>query len=399
MSSGLPRLLFFSGGSALRDLAREMAAREQPSIHLVSTFDSGGSSARLRDAFAMPAVGDLRNRLLALAWPPDSPLGKFLAGRLPANGDPAPLWREMRSFPARAESLGASGAAAAACLADFLRRCPPCFDPRNASVGNLALAGAYLGFQRDFGPTMRLFSSLLRTRGEVWPICAQSLHLAAELAGGARVVGQHEFKHLGGARVEKIFLTVHAPGRGPAASCRPMLYPEARERLAVADLICFPMGSFYSSLLANLLPRGTGRAVAQNRCPRVFVPNSGHDPEIGSLSVAEQARLVCSYLDRDLREAADQGPRGTDAGSAQECAPGRHKDCLKDWQADWPDRPLLSHVLIDPENGRYQGGFGNLEALAERGIEVIRAPIVSPGEPARHDAHALLPLLRELACA
>jgi 2-phospho-L-lactate transferase/gluconeogenesis factor (CofD/UPF0052 family) len=37
------------------------------SVHLITAFDSGGSSAQLRRAFGMPAIGDLRSRIVALA--------------------------------------------------------------------------------------------------------------------------------------------------------------------------------------------------------------------------------------------------------------------------------------------------------------------------------------------
>ncbi|MFW5836578.1 MAG: 2-phospho-L-lactate transferase CofD family protein, partial [Desulfovibrionaceae bacterium] len=62
-----PRILFFSGGTALRELSREIIRYTHNTIHLITPFDSGGSSAKLREAFHMPAVGDIRNRLMALA--------------------------------------------------------------------------------------------------------------------------------------------------------------------------------------------------------------------------------------------------------------------------------------------------------------------------------------------
>ena len=62
-----PRILFFSGGTALNDLSRVLKRYTHNSIHLVTPYDSGGSSAKLRNAFDMPAVGDLRSRLMALA--------------------------------------------------------------------------------------------------------------------------------------------------------------------------------------------------------------------------------------------------------------------------------------------------------------------------------------------
>jgi len=62
-----PVLLFFSGGTALRNLSRHLIRYTHNSIHVITPFDSGGSSAELRKAFKMPAVGDIRNRLMALA--------------------------------------------------------------------------------------------------------------------------------------------------------------------------------------------------------------------------------------------------------------------------------------------------------------------------------------------
>ncbi|MEG6550492.1 2-phospho-L-lactate transferase CofD family protein, partial [Desulfocurvibacter africanus] len=62
-----PKVLFFTGGTALKALSRRIIDYTHNSIHLITPFDSGGSSAKLRAAFDMPAVGDLRNRLMALA--------------------------------------------------------------------------------------------------------------------------------------------------------------------------------------------------------------------------------------------------------------------------------------------------------------------------------------------
>ncbi len=62
-----PRMLFFSGGTALNGLSKALKNYTHNSTHLVTPFDSGGSSAELRNAFDMPSIGDLRSRLIALA--------------------------------------------------------------------------------------------------------------------------------------------------------------------------------------------------------------------------------------------------------------------------------------------------------------------------------------------
>ncbi|MFP3427227.1 2-phospho-L-lactate transferase CofD family protein, partial [Pseudoalteromonas sp. SIMBA_162] len=66
-------------------------------------FDSGGSSAKLRDAFSMPAIGDLRSRLMALA--DDSVLGhpdiyRLFTHRLPREARPEMLHATLRELAA-----------------------------------------------------------------------------------------------------------------------------------------------------------------------------------------------------------------------------------------------------------------------------------------------------------
>ena len=61
-----PRLTILSGGTAFNDTARVLKHLTHHSAHLLTPFDSGGSSAILRTSFDMPAVGDLRSRIMAL---------------------------------------------------------------------------------------------------------------------------------------------------------------------------------------------------------------------------------------------------------------------------------------------------------------------------------------------
>ena len=92
-----PRLVFFTGGTALREVSRSLTRLTHNSVHLVTPFDSGGSTASLRRAFAMPAVGDIRNRLAALADRdiiPEAVL-ELWERRLPEDGDPEELRRQL----------------------------------------------------------------------------------------------------------------------------------------------------------------------------------------------------------------------------------------------------------------------------------------------------------------
>ena len=378
-----PRLVFFTGGTALRDLSRELIHYTHNSVHLVTPFDSGGSSAALRRSFAMPAVGDIRNRLLALADSAVVPASvmEFCASRLPEQSaecnDPHELRQQLRAMgsgehPAWAAMPPLFADALRLHLNFFLQRMPEDFDPFRACLGNLILAGGYLHHKRVFGPVMAFLSRLLQTRGVVLPIVSESLHLAAELEDGSLVVGQHRFKNLSGA-VRRLFLTVHEPGRGSEQAeklqipCRPPLAPASVAYLRSAAAICYPMGSFYTSVLANLLPQNVGRAVAAVECPKIFIPNTGTDVELHGLTVAGQTAMILRHLREDAPDATAEA--------------------------------LLQTVLVDARNGRYEGGLdaGERDALAQLGVRLVEKHMVYENDPQRHvpelTAKALLELV------
>ena len=367
-----PRLLFFTGGTALREVSRSLTRLTHNSVHLVTPFDSGGSTASLRRAFAMPAVGDIRNRLAALADRdiiPDAVL-ELWERRLPEDGDPEELRRQLlqlgESFhPCWRELPDVFASSMRLYLSFFLRRMPPRFDARYASLGNLMLAGGYLEHRRDFGPVLAFFSRLLQARGVVTPIVEESRHLAAVLGDGGRVVGQHHFEQLG-QNIRRLFLTVHEPDRPfhDMTPCRPAITRTAATYLQSAGLICYPMGSFYTSVLANLLPAGVGRAVRAAACPKVFLPNSGQDREVCGLSVLGQTRMILDAL-----------------------------------RADCPDaqpRELLQWVVVDRQHGVYEGGC-DTTALTDLGLRVLDVDMVRPDMPECHDPDKVARLLCRLS--
>ncbi len=96
-----PRILFFSGGTALKKTSTELTQYTHNTIHIITPFDSGGSSAVIRNKFNMLAVGDIRNRLMALA--DQSVLGnpeiyKLFAYRLPKDADDSELLEEFEQL-------------------------------------------------------------------------------------------------------------------------------------------------------------------------------------------------------------------------------------------------------------------------------------------------------------
>jgi 2-phospho-L-lactate transferase/gluconeogenesis factor (CofD/UPF0052 family) len=72
-----------------------------------------------------------------------------------------------------------------------------------------------------------------------------------------------------------------------------------------ADLIVFPPGSFFSSVIANLLPKGVGNAINASAKPKVFIPNLGIDPELYDTSLIEQIELLNQTINKDLSDSKE----------------------------------------------------------------------------------------------
>jgi len=347
------RILFFSGGTALRETARELAKANRNTIHLVTPFDSGGSSAALRQAFAMPAVGDARSRILALAESSregNPEIFTLFSYRLPEDEPTKALKVELvhlvrGSHPLLRQIPEPANGIIREHLARFTLHMPADFPLAGASVGNLMLTAGYLHNKRRLGPVLALFSRLVHSRGLVRTIVEDHLHLAVRLASGEVLVGQHSFTGKNEPSITSPITEIWLakPGEG-AAPATPPITPRVAKLIRSAACICYPVGSFYSSVVANLLPQGVGRAIADCPGPKIFTPNLGVDPELAGHSLETQ-------IERLLR------PLLADAPGAK------------------PSN-FLSQVIVDRENGCYPSDLPE-HLLNSLGIRLAHAPLVA----------------------
>jgi CofD-related protein of GAK system len=370
-----PSILFFSGGSALTHISRTLKNYTHNSIHLVTPFDSGGSSAKLRKAFQMPSIGDLRSRMIALA--DESVTGhpeiyRLFTHRLPKEGQDRELREQLielarGSHPLVADIPNPMRRLIRTQLGFLLDAMPADFDLRGASIGNLILAGGYLNNGEHLDPIIFLFSKLVNVQGTVRAVVDDNLHLGARLEDGSEVIGQHrltgkEVPPLN-SPIESLFLSRNPDRRTPARSELPK---HNRRLIESADLICYPPGSFHTSILANLLPKGVTSAIASNDCPKVYVPNLGTDPEQLGMDMDQ---LVTRLL-KQLRTGAGKGVR---------------------------NQRLLNFVLIDGRNGRYVGRLSP-SRMKKLGIEVIDTCLVSRDSAPYYDGELLVSALLSLTC-
>jgi CofD-related protein of GAK system len=200
--------------------------------------------------------------------------------------------------------------------------------------------------------------------GTVRAVANDNLHLGAELENGDRILGQHLLTGKEAAPIVspiKHLCLTESLDQYQRANSR--LRKKNRRLVQAAELICYPPGSFYTSLMANLLPKGVGQAIADNGGPKVYIPNLGKDSEQLGLSLRDQVERLIGQLQQDAPDAS-------------------------------PDS-LLNIVLLDTEQGDYQGKL-SVEEMKKKGIQIIDTQLISKQSAPYYDNSLLVPALLSL---
>lgn len=235
--TGLPRVLQGLTAGPAREHERPIAVTA-----IVTTADDGGSSGELRRRYGVPAPGDVRNCLVALAEGLN-PLAAVFQHRFGGEGG-------LTGHP----------------------------------VGNLVLT-ALAQRLGDFSAAVEEAGRMLGVRGRVLAAALEPVALVAKLEDGRVIRGESAI--------------AAAEGRvGQLALAPPVdATPEAVEDVLAAELVVYGPGSLYTSVLASLLPRGLSGALAQTGATRVLVVNLFTEPgETDGFTAADHVRAVRDHL-------------------------------------------------------------------------------------------------------
>ncbi len=348
-----PRILFFSGGTALKKISQHLIDYTHNSIHIITSFDSGGSSAKLRKAFKMLSVGDLRNRLMALADQsvkgfPD--IYKLFAFRLPDNDSDTALLNKLEEIIAGEDPMirdirNPMKEIIINHLKYFFKKKPDDFDLRGASIGNLILAGGYLNNHHEIDPVLFIFSKLVQVRGTVRAIDNRYHHLVTELQNDEVLVGQHLLNIQENGPIKSPIKRVYLSESEKTPKEIQIEISESISRLITkADLIVYPIGSFYSSLIANFLPKGVAEAIAAAKAPKVYIPNTFFDPEQFGLDLTASVEILHNYI--------------------------------RNGNGDYGIKDLLDFVIIDSSHHSYPYPI-RIDQLKNLGVEIIDTKLVT----------------------
>jgi uncharacterized cofD-like protein len=313
-----PRIVAIGGGTGLSTLLRGLKEHTSNLTAVVTVADDGGSSGKLRAELGIPAVGDIRNCIVALA-DAEPLMGTLLQYRFPEGSEAAP--GDATADPGDPHGLAGH------------------------AVGNLLLAALFAVRDGDFEEAVRDMNRVLAVRGQVVPATATPLVLHAELSDGSTLEGQSMIAATTGIR--RVWVT---PTDVAATD-------DALRAIADADLIVLGPGSLFTSLLPALLVPGIREAIAAAPGLRMYACNvATQEGETSGFDLADHVEALGRHglgglLDVVLANSRFDA-RPPEDWRATTVRAARWPPSLTDPRTGATPRLVLDEV-VDPENAHH----------------------------------------------
>ena len=186
---------------------------------IVTVADDGGSTGRLRKRYTIPAMGDIRNVLLALS-------------------DSEPLLHELMNYRFEGEDN---------------------MDIAGHSLGNLILTA--LINMTSFNEAIRICSEMLKIKGRIIPSTLQSVTLFAEMDDETIVKGEANIPSLIH-NIERVFYQENV-----------IANIQAVQAIENADIIIYGIGSLYTSILPNTIIEGINKSLNNCKGKKIYFAN------------------------------------------------------------------------------------------------------------------------------
>lgn len=190
---------------------------------IVTVFDSGGSSARLRDEFGFLPVGDLRQSLASIAQENHQSWIRELL-----------LYRFNKGHGLKGHNLG-----------------------------NLILT-ALQDMTGSTPEALKVATKIFRLKGKVLPIATKNVDLLITYNDGSQLIGEDflDDPKYGGKKITKLNLTkpcnIHSP---------------SKQAILDSDYIIIGPGDIYGSLVPNFLVHGFKGAIKSTKAKIIYIVN------------------------------------------------------------------------------------------------------------------------------
>jgi len=188
---------------------------------IVTVADDGGSTGRLREIYNIPAVGDIRNVLLAMS-DEEKEYARLLDYRFEGNG--------------KGDVIG-------------------------HSLGNLVLAAAMGLNGGSLNQAIKDVGRFLRAKGRVIPSSLETITLYAKYEDGTIGTGEANIPNRG-KRIEDVFYDHDVKAD-----------VDALNAIMDADLIVFGIGSLYTSIMPITIISEIEEAMKKSKAKKIYIAN------------------------------------------------------------------------------------------------------------------------------
>lgn len=237
------KITVIGGGTGLSVILRGLKHLENADLRVIVTVaDDGGSTGRLREKYKMPAMGDIRNVMLAM-------------------GSEDGLFSSLMNY-----------------------RFDGYDDVGGHNLGNLILT-ALTQITGNFNEAIASICKVLNVTGEIIPATNEIVTLYALMDDGVIVRGEHnipEYHHY----IDKVFYDhdVQANQR-------------AKEVIEDADIIIFGIGSLYTSIMPNLIIDDLKKAICNSKAKKIYVCNAmSQSGETDNFSMEDHVEAIHKHL-------------------------------------------------------------------------------------------------------
>jgi len=190
---------------------------------IISTFDNGGSTGRIREELGIPSFG----------------------------GD----FRDVMTSLSEEKEL----------IELFQHRYEYGKEIKGHSVGNLILLGLLEQSNWEIPKAITLAKRILNITADIIPSTLDNVHLIAEFTDGSIVKGQNQIDD----NLTRKYTEIAKIYTEPTAHA----YPAAIRAITNADALILCPGDLYGSLLCNLIVEGIPEAIARSKAKIIYVVN------------------------------------------------------------------------------------------------------------------------------
>jgi uncharacterized cofD-like protein len=236
----MKNVVVIGGGTGLSVMLRGL--KQIPNINLsaiVTVADDGGSTGRIRRQFDIPAMGDVRSVMCAMA-------------------QEETIFTSLMNFRFAGDESDVGG----------------------HNLGNLILT-ALTQTTGSFMEAISTFSKFLNVKGHIIPSSLEVITLYAMMEDGTKVRGESNIPKFSN-QIQKVFYE---------SKCAPTR--EALQAIHEADIIFYGIGSLYTSILPNLIVDGISEEIRRNKAKKIYFCNAMTQPgETDGFSVEDHVRAI-----------------------------------------------------------------------------------------------------------